>query len=85
MSEIQNRVKYPNQPAGLPDPGADLSKYNANDVRALRSRVDASIQAGEIPDAQMLAYIDLQTRAAERLDALQARQALVALAQAARG
>jgi hypothetical protein len=74
MSEIQNRVKYPQQPAGLPDPTSDLTKYNANDLLALRSRVDAAIQAGEVADNQMLAYIDLQTRAADRLDALQARE-----------
>lgn len=68
----------------MPDPSLDLQRMNSNDVRALRHRVDAAIQAGEISDAEMLAYIDLQTRAADRLAALEAREQYMAqTAQAA--
>ncbi len=62
----------------MPDPSLDLQRMNSNDIRALRHRVDAAIQAGEISDAEMLAYIDLQTRAADRLSALEAREQYMA-------
>lgn len=78
MENLQHRVKYPAQPSGLPSIETDVTKFNANDLRALRSRVDSAIQAGEVSDQQMLPYIDLQQRAAERLSALEAREQYLA-------
>jgi HK97 family phage major capsid protein len=80
MSQLQNRVKYPSRPGSLPDPNTDLDKLNQNDIRALRSVVDAGIQSGQISDNEMLSFIDLQSRAADRLQVLEAREAYIAQA-----
>jgi HK97 family phage major capsid protein len=71
------RVRYSSRPVATNLPPSDLNVdgMGANDLRSLRATIDAAIQADNVPDAQMLNYLQLQERAAARLAAVEARDA----------
>jgi hypothetical protein len=71
------RVRYSSRPVAtnLPPSDMNVDGMGANDLRSLRATIDAAIQADNVPDAQMLNYLQLQERAAARLAAVEARDA----------
>lgn len=77
------RVRYAGQPTattahGLPTPDADVSKYDVNSLKGLRSKIDDALQADTIGDDQVVQYLDLQKRASDRIAAIEARNARLA-------
>jgi len=77
---MNQRVRYASRPApsNLPSPSIDVANMNINDLRALRAKVDSAIQSDQIEDGQILDYLKLQERSAQRLEALEARESYLA-------
>lgn len=80
MNNNSTRVRYAGQPSittahGLPTPDADLSRYDLNSLKGLRSKIDDALQADTIGDDLIVDYLELQKRASTRISALEARNA----------
>jgi len=80
----QTRVRYAGQPAtttsvqGLPSHDTDVKGYDLNSLRGLSAKIDDAIQSDSIGDDVVVNYLDLQKRAAGRINALEARNNRIA-------
>jgi hypothetical protein len=82
-SQAATRVRYAGQPSattahGLPSFDADLSRYDLNSLKGLRGKIDDALQADQIGDDLVVNYLDMQQRAAARIEAIEARNTRLA-------
>lgn len=84
MNTTHSRVRYNGAPisTNLPAADADVSAMKLNDARQMRAKIHEAIEGGTVPDAQMLAYLNLQERLAERIGVCEAREAYLQTAPA---
>lgn len=78
MENTHTRVRYAGQPTSsshpkLPAYDIELGSMKVHELRNLRSNVDVAIQADQVADHDMLNYLNLQERVAQRIAALELR------------